>query len=56
MILAGLQLSEEIFPGELITSLIIMAVIAIFSFVVYFKSKKVAENTLFYIDNLYCKW
>ena len=35
MILADLKLSDDIFPAELITSLIIMAVIAIFSIVVY---------------------
>ena len=67
MILAGIQLSEEIFPSELITSLIIMAVIAIFSFVVYFKSKKVdplkkpkgimllAEMYVNMMDDLVCK-
>ena len=67
MILAGIQLSEEIFPGELIVSLLIMAVIAIFCFVVYFKSKKVdplkkpkgimllAEMYVKMMDDLVCK-
>lgn len=68
MILAdGLKLNDEIFPGEIIVSLLIMAVIAIFSFIVYFKSKKVdplkkpkgimllAEMYVNMIDNLICK-
>lgn len=67
MILGGVQFSDDIFPGELITSLIIMAVIAIFSFIVYFKSKKVdplkkpkgimllAEMYVKMMDDLVCK-
>ena len=67
MILGDLKLSEDIFPAELITSLIIMAVIAIFSIVVYFVSKKVdplkkpkgimllAEMYVSMMDNLVCK-
>ena len=67
MILGGVQFSDDIFPGELITSLIIMAVIAIFSLIVYFKSKKVdplkkpkgimllAEMYVKMMDELVCK-
>ena len=39
--LAGLKFNDEIFPSELIVSLIVMGIIAILSFIVYFKSKKV---------------
>ena len=36
-----IQFSNDIFPSELIVSLIIMAILAIFCFIVYFKSKRV---------------
>ena len=67
MMLAELKLNDDIFPAELIVSLIIMAVIAIFSIVVYFVSKKVdplkkpkgimllAEMYVSMMDNLVCK-
>lgn len=60
----AIEFSNEIFPVELIVSLIIMGLIAIFCFVVYFKAKKVdplskpkgimllAEMFVTLIDNL----
>lgn len=66
-ILGGLKFNDEIFPSELIVSLIIMGIIAVFSFIVYFKSKKVdplakpkgimllAEMYVKMMDDLVCK-
>ena len=67
MILSGLKFNDDIFPAELIVSLGIMAIILVFSLVVYFKSKKVdplkkpkgimllAEMYVSMMDNLVCK-
>ena len=64
MLVLGISVSKDIFPAELIVSLAVMLIIAIFSFIVYFKAKKwdplkkpkgimlIAEMYVNMIDNL----